>query len=572
MALSIWALPRLSKLLPLDEDSLKQIITYTDTLPREAAAEHLKNLLGDSPQALEFIASFNSRRQTPPSEAPTRLQDTSSATEVPRARPRNEKKKPPLHSLPARQIEDHGIGSAGAYMKRDEDDYMSGRSKGRKEPPLANTLALQDKPEVLQLPTLSSGASSRKASPRPPPSASGPLISDTLEPKSQRAFRTSSPAPSKSSATKTNISGGTSMHGQSSTLNDLDSAIRALEIQTNPSLSSTTAQDNAKRRCNCMATRHPLLIAAPNCLNCGKIVCVKEGLGPCTFCERPLLAPDQIQDMVRVLREERGRERMTANNSSQKRAEVATKPRPFSGRDFLSSSAAASPVSSVPGTPASSAPPSDDEATSSKLAAATRHRDRLLDFQAQNARRTRVHDEAADFETPTAGQNMWASPQQRALQLKRQQKVLREQEWSARPEWEKRKMVVSVDLVGGKIVKKFAAADRPESPPTDEDVDEPAEYPAEQQKRSGGGAFARNPLLGALVRPTFKADGKSKASEGPDGSEGVKEAGGRTEGKKSTWRRVQDDNDDNEQWILDGGVYGGRIEGRVLGDEERAQG
>ncbi|KAG9811887.1 hypothetical protein KCU63_g20706, partial [Aureobasidium melanogenum] len=68
-ALVKWAVPQISRLLPLDEDSLKQIITYHDTLPRDVAAEQLGGLLGDSPQALEFIASFNSRRQTPPSEA-----------------------------------------------------------------------------------------------------------------------------------------------------------------------------------------------------------------------------------------------------------------------------------------------------------------------------------------------------------------------------------------------------------------------------------------------------------------------------------------------------------------------
>ena len=45
---------------------------------------------------------------------------------------------------------------------------------------------------------------------------------------------------------------------------------------------------------------------------------------------------------------------------------------------------------------------------------------------------------------------------------------------------------------------------------------------------------------------------------------------------RNTWRRVQDDNDDNEEWILDGGVYGGRSSGEVgerrLGAEEHAQG
>ena len=70
MALQQWALPKLSELLPLDEESLKQIVTYTDTLPDAQAAEHLTNLLGDSPQALEFISSFNARRPNAHRSAP----------------------------------------------------------------------------------------------------------------------------------------------------------------------------------------------------------------------------------------------------------------------------------------------------------------------------------------------------------------------------------------------------------------------------------------------------------------------------------------------------------------------
>ncbi|KAF2810386.1 uncharacterized protein BDZ99DRAFT_520457 [Mytilinidion resinicola] len=58
-------LSELSKVLPLDEDSLKQIITYTETLSDAEAAEHLRNLLGDSPQALDFITSFTTQRRAP---------------------------------------------------------------------------------------------------------------------------------------------------------------------------------------------------------------------------------------------------------------------------------------------------------------------------------------------------------------------------------------------------------------------------------------------------------------------------------------------------------------------------
>jgi hypothetical protein len=526
MDLSAWALPQISKLLPLDEESLKQIIAYTETLSNAAAADHLQELLGGSPQALEFITSFNSRRKPIIAAASSQNASYANAAEVPKGKPR--KKKPGLGKLlPPRQVEDIGGGS-GAYRKPDEEDYMVGSSKPK--PSKTSMFGLSDTPDAIQ--KLRTGPSSgtatpgsRGISPAPPatklpPSAAGQLVSDT------KSSRTSSPKPK----AKVSLAGGTPMHGASTALNDLESAIRALEIQTNPILAP---QDNKKRKCNCMATRHPLLDAAPNCLNCGKVICVKEGIGPCTFCNSPLLSSDEIQSMVRVLRDERGKEKMAANNASQKRAEVSLAPRPFS-----------TPRST---TPLSSNPGSDVDSESERLAKAKQHRDKLLAFQAQNAKRTQVHDEAADFETTTAGLSMWASPQERALQLKRQQKAMREQDWNAKPEYEKRRMVASIDLTGGKLVRRMAAAERPATPESEDEPPEPTLAPVEHGAiSSGSGAFSKNPLLGGLVRPTIKvAESKGKEKEGE---------------RKQTWRKVQDDNDDNEQWILDGGVYGARAD------------
>lgn len=557
-----WALPQLERLLPLDEESLKQILTYTDTLSPDAAAEHLKNLLGDSPQALEFITNFNSRR-TPAPAAGSASQRQNDLSEVPKAKKGGQKKKGKnLHQLPARQVE-RSANMAGAYMKRDEEDYMSGSGKpkphkdnGNNKEAVHDALQLQENPAAKQQPKPQNTSTSTNPRVKPPPSAAGPLISDSLPSSknaSRNASRTASPAPK--AKTKVQIAGGTSMQGQSTVLNDLDSAIRALEIQTNPSLSALTPEDNAKRRCNCMATRHPLLEAAPNCLSCGKIVCVKEGLGPCTFCEQPLLSQSDIQSMVRILREERGREKMEANNAAHKRAEVAAaKPSRMTGAAFLSSHTTS---------PAMGPSPATSDSESEKLKAAQAHRDRLLSFQANNAKRTRIFDEAADFDTPTSGTNMWASPQERALQLKRQQKIMREQEWAARPEYEKRRVVASIDLASGKIVRKMAAVQRPESPVSDADVEEldedtgPLHKPTPSSTR-GGGAFSKNPLLGGLIRPIAKVDGDGGGDKGK----------GREREKKTLWRRVQDDNDDNEQWILDGGAYGGKTDGRVLGSEE----
>lgn len=322
------------------------------------------------------------------------------------------------------------------------------------------------------------------------------------------------------------------MHGNSTILNTLDAAIRTLEISTNPSL-----LDSKKRACNCIATRHALLASAPNCLNCGKVICVKEGLGPCTFCGTPLLSAVEVQSMISSLKSERGHEKMLLDNAGNKRAEIAAKPKPFTA-------------------------PKDQYLTPAEQAAKA-HRDKLLSFQSQNAKRTTVHDEAADFDVSVAvggAGNLWASPADRARELKRQQKVLAEQEWNARPEYEKRRQVVSIDLVKGKVMKRMAAVDKPDfsSGPASEDEAEaePEKVLAESSGNAGGGTFSRNPLLGSLIRPVWKGKDVVDGEEKP---------------KKKLWRRVQDDLEDNERIILDGGAFGGSVSSeRVENREEPA--
>ena len=504
-----WALPKLSNLLPLDEEYLKQIITYSAELSREESAEHLKHLLGDAPPVLEFSSSFNSRRNNSGTSAPKTGTSTPNASRhdagpsEPSQVKKNKRSKAPLHNPgPLRRPENYGNVSGG-YKKADlEEEYM----------------ATSSRPTSLQ-PDIGSGygsssANSRNPSPAPksnsakvPPSAAGPLISDYLPNVKSKTAKSHRPAgsgsgsghstPGKGSVTTTNIA-------------DLTSAIAALEISTNPTSTSK------RQKCDCNASIHPLFTPAPNCLSCGKIICSLEGLQPCSFCGAQLLTSQEIQSMIKELRAERGQEKMRAHNEGVHHT-------------------------GGPGIPDSGPP--------SKLDAAVAHRNKLLAFQAQNAQRTRVVDEAADFETPNVGSTQWMSPAQRALALKKQQKILREMEEKAKPEWEKKKTVLSLDIKSGRVVRSYHAAPSAAATPDDEEekeIEDVAMPGVQNETPATGAAFSKNPLLasGGLMRPIWKSP-----TAGDVG-------GGKNKEVRRTWRRVQDDNDDNEQWILDGGAHG----------------
>ncbi|KAJ2970810.1 hypothetical protein NUW58_g9587 [Xylaria curta] len=91
----------------------------------------------------------------------------------------------------------------------------------------------------------------------------------------------------------------------------------------------------------------------------------------------------------------------------------------------------------------------------------------------------------------------------------------------------------------------MAPVERPESPNEVIAKDGGAVLEETSGNRSGshGGAFSKNPLLGGLIKPVFDAKGKGAAQEG-------------RKANATKWRRAQDDLDNNEGLILDGGIYG----------------
>lgn len=548
-----WAVPRLQRLLPIDDESLKEIVTYTTTLSKEAGAEHLKNMLGDGPQAFEFISGLNSRRpdiKPPPAPASTFSRQAADDGSVPR-HVKKQKQRTPLHSAgPVRRPEGYGDLS-GAYTKQqDQYERNRGHKKDNSATSLSDVLSLSQQPDTLQLPEVSSGGlqapspgrsrdelpGNRGPSSLLPPSASGKLISDLPNVRTKQSKKPAHAGQSYSqpqSGTSTPQGHGKGASTTTSSIADLTSAIAALELSTNPTLSTE------RRRCDCNASLHPLFTTAPNCLNCGKIICALEGLQPCSFCDAPILSREQVNGTIRALKEERGIVKTATHNAG-----IATS-RSGHGTPMLGTSPDVS----------------GDEGSAASRARA--HRDRLLAFQRENVQRTKVHDEASDYDvTLTHGAMQWMTPTQRAAALKKQQQYIREMDEANRPEWEKKRTMMSLSVKNGKLVKTFerVKAEMPKTGVEEEIVNEEASRDEERQNLGGSGAFSNNPLLkgGALIRPVWKPKEGEEAMDA-GGKKAIRE-------RKSVWRRVQDDNEDNEQWILDGGLGGYGAETRLMED------
>lgn len=210
-------------------------------------------------------------------------------------------------------------------------------------------------------------------------------------------------------------------------IKDLDAAIRKLEVS------------GERQPCTCMGSRHGLLDLAPNCLHCGRIVCNKEGIGPCFTCKEPLVDTKTVDQIYSVLHEHRGD---IASTMGRKALEAA-------GLD---------PSIKV-----------ESSELSNRANQAKNNLEKLLGFQDTGASRTRIIDQVADFETPDQGVSLWATPKEQAEQLHRQQRQLRYQQELRKARNGRGKKVVSVEIRDGKVVQHVQDVIEPEEPEIEEE-------------------------------------------------------------------------------------------------------
>ncbi|SCU77628.1 LAFA_0A02608g1_1 [Lachancea sp. 'fantastica'] len=256
-------------------------------------------------------------------------------------------------------------------------------------------------------------------------------------------------------------------------LQEIDDVLKVLELESPDT-------DPAKYVCNCRGTRHPLFEVAPNCLSCGKIICVLEGLhrNNCTYCGTELMTVEETSKIIDVLNQEK-LELATTNVP-------AVQERPKKSKAYKIASGAGTNLFSeqdrlfqkierekereakrkevMEGLEQSSAAANkeaaDHENEDPELRNAQDRLEKLLHFQDTSDQRTKIIDNASDF-SMSNDSNIWGNAQDRALMLKKQQRNIRRWEKLEQERRGKRDKVV-MDLVIGKDGKvTMTEASRP---------------------------------------------------------------------------------------------------------------
>ncbi|CAG98413.1 Rqt4p [Kluyveromyces lactis] len=234
-------------------------------------------------------------------------------------------------------------------------------------------------------------------------------------------------------------------------LKDIDDVLKMLEMRS-------VSGDSGQYKCNCQGTRHPIFDPAPNCLSCGKIICVKEGLhmNNCSFCGAELIPAkerEQILELLRLEREQIELQKVEEN-----------KPKPKQTKKYKIKSGAGTNLWQEQEKMLQRVEKdreqereikrqqilngeSKEEEEDEQLIEARNRLDKLLHFQDTSAERTKIIDNASDFAMNE--DVMWGSAYERALQLKKQQRNLRKWEKIENERNGRREKVV-LDLTIGK--------------------------------------------------------------------------------------------------------------------------
>ncbi|KAI7904135.1 putative zinc finger motif, C2HC5-type-domain-containing protein [Cokeromyces recurvatus] len=449
-SLESWAIDKLSVFLGFDPETLQtQIIPYLmSSNSPDAFADQLMDMVGTSDDALNFIQEFTARRF----QKETKKQPLTPVTnKMPPVSIVEESSAPILDttvenafpSLPSQSYETVWPANINVHQKK-EDEYFAGLRK------------------------------SKRSKNRSQQSSATKELRATAFPSEQKKETSKKKESNKKNKEMT-----------------LEAALKELDIKS--------SEIGKKRKtCNCQATKHPLLIVAPNCLSCGKIICTAEGVGPCTFCGSPVLSKEQQIALIAQAKRKRAEEKRAKNQPKR----VLSTPQK-SGMAAYASKLGGSMLSPYQSS-------DEDDIMMQNRLKAEQHKDKLLEFQRTSAQRSTVIDQATDFELPTDQSNPWLTPQERALALKKQQANLKRLEQRGNAN---RHKVMTIDIQTKQV--KVEDATQPSSSSEDEDneenpVDIKNKRPSNPEDTTSAGTYAYNPLLKGITAPKFISKQKDK--------------------------------------------------------------
>lgn len=264
-------------------------------------------------------------------------------------------------------------------------------------------------------------------------------------------------------------------------LEEIDDVVKLLEIEKDN-------KDTNGYICNCQAKRHPLFELVPNCLSCGKIICVKEGLhlNNCSFCGEELIPVKERLEIMEYLNKEKEdiENNKVADTSSMSKKKPSKTYKISTGMgknmfeehdklmNFLEKQQEREKKRKEVLEQEEIKPEAaKDKGENSELQEAQERLNRLLHFQDTSAERTKIIDNASDFNM-SDNIGVWGSAKERALLLKKQQRNLKKWEQLEKERnGRKDKYVVSMNIgTNGKVTMSEVVKDNVFKP-TEEDLD-----------------------------------------------------------------------------------------------------
>ena len=480
--LKSYSVNAISNILPLEKDDCMALVNYALTLQSDQdAQEHFMNLLGESDETYKFITNFFTLKN----EAIENFNNMSK---------NNKRPKTGNHIFDEKSSENKLTNPWGVQT----------HAQSRKSPQNAN--AQRDLSKIKQSSSTSELADKQKSV-------------EKISKKSK----------------KKNFDN----------LRDVEAALAELELKGNDS-----GTPGAKvRYCNCMASKHPLYDVAPNCLNCGKIICAKEGLQPCSFCGSDILSTKERTDIIDVLLREK--ENMGARRTENKNEE----PDPQTGKNkkkiVVSMNAGenlwkaqdralkimeSNKKKNLENTEKINQEKEDvaqqlvamkryeSKSQDPELAAAEENLEKLLHFQDTGLERTRIIDNAADFDLPDldsgTGQAPWLSAAERALNLKKQQQKLRKYEATQKERAGRGEKTLEMVVKNGKVTMVEKQNKIENDPEYDKEIAQ-LEDEIRKNKKQEGESMQNNWDYEnddrKLGKPIYIGSGENTSSENADG-------------------------------------------------------